>query len=161
MKRKDKPVEQDKPEVKPKNPGGRPEDYNLQIAEEFCSRIAMGHSMHTICNMDDMPARPTVFRWLSKHEEFRDHYTRAKVEGAHADADKIESIAEKVLSGEYDPNAARVAIDAYKWTAARKMPKKYGDSTKIEHTGQIEYKNLSDEEIEARLNALMSNKNDQ
>ena len=42
---------------------------------------------------------------------------------------------EQVLSGELDPNAARVAIDALKWTAARMHPTVYSEKHAIELSG--------------------------
>lgn len=64
---------------------------------------------------------------MQKDEEFRNHYTRAKEESGDADQDKLDEIAEKVLTGEIDPQAARVAADIIKWSASKKKPKKYGD----------------------------------
>jgi hypothetical protein len=64
---------------------------------------------------------------MQKDEAFRNHYTRAKEESGDADQDKLDEIAEKVLTGEIDPQAARVAADIIKWSASKKKPKKYGD----------------------------------
>ena len=36
-----------------------------------------------------------------------------------------------------DPNAARVAIDALKWNAARMHPAIYGDKLQTEHSGEV------------------------
>ena len=42
-----------------------------------------------------------------------------------------------VLNDEVNPNAARVAIDALKWTAARMMPRRYGDRIQADLAGDI------------------------
>lgn len=131
-------------------PAGRPTKYNSEIAALLCARIAEGHSLRSICLLDDMPSLQTHFVWLSKHPEFVDQYTKAKVESGHADADKIERIAERVLDGEVDANAARVAIDAYKWTASKKVPKKYGavvTNVNLNH----DMTDMSDEELDRLL----------
>jgi DNA-binding ferritin-like protein len=64
---------------------------------------------------------------MQKDEEFRKQYTRAKEESGDADQDKLDEIAERVLDGSLDPQAARVAADIIKWSASKKKPKKYGD----------------------------------
>ena len=68
--------------------------------------------------------------------------------------DKIEDIAEKVLSGVYEPQAARVAIDAFKWTAGKKLPKKYGERQHIEHGGKIGLADLTNAELTKKLEDL-------
>lgn len=91
------------------------------------------------------------------HPEFLDQYTRAKEEGAEAYADKIASVADGALSGEYDPQAARVAMDGYKWTASKLKPKKYGDRQHIEHSGNVS--SLSDDELNERIAKLTNDGN--
>ena len=106
---------------------GRPTTYNRKIADCILDRIVQGESVRGICRDDDMPNAGTVFRWLARHEEFSQQYARAKEESAEADQDRLDEIAEKVLDGELEPQAARVAADIIKWSASKKRPKKYGD----------------------------------
>jgi hypothetical protein len=119
------------PAVRPKHVG-RPTKFNQKLADEICGMLAEGMSVRAICRDPKMPAMSQIFNWLSINEEFQEQYTRAKNETADALAEDIQDIADRTLKGEYDPNAARVAIDAYKWTAAKLKPKKYGD--KLDHT---------------------------
>lgn len=53
-------------------------------------------------------------------------YARAREEGFMAQADELMEWEYKLLNGELDPNAARVAIDARKWRLG-KMSKFLGD----------------------------------
>lgn len=106
--------------------GGRPTDYTDDIAQEILALISEGYSLRKACLHVGKPLK-TVWAWMQKDEEFRNHYTRAKEESGDADQDKLDEIAEKVLTGEIDPQAARVAADIIKWSASKKKPKKYGD----------------------------------
>jgi len=133
---------------------GRPTVYSDKIASSICSQIAIGHSLRKVCLSKDVPSIQTIYVWFGKHPEFVEQYARAKTDGGDADADKIEDIAEKVLTGEYDPQAARVAIDAFKWTASKKIPKKYGDRQQIEHTGKVGLVDLTDAELKQKLDSL-------
>jgi hypothetical protein len=135
---------------------GRPTGYNEEIAAEFCSRIALGNSLRFVTSQDDMPSHQTIYNWFNKFPPFIEQYTRAKEDSADSRVDQIEEIADKVLVGEYDPAAARVAIDAFKWTSGKHRPKKYGDKITTEHTGSIDLKGLSDEELDAKIKMLTS-----
>lgn len=130
----------------------RPSEYTEEIALEFCSRIALGRSLRSVVQDKDMPSHSAIYSWLGKHPEFAEHYARAKQDSGDADADKIEEVAEKVERGELDANAARVIIDAYKWTAGKKRPRKYGDKQQIENTHRFE--GMSQEELDRRQAAL-------
>ena len=133
---------------------GRPTDYTEELANDFCSRIALGRSLRSVVSDKDMPSHQTIYNWLGKLPSFVEQYTRAKTDSADADADRIEEIAEKVLTGSYEPQQARVAIDAYKWTAGKKRPKKYGDKQFVETKDTTA--EVSDEDLTARIKELSS-----
>lgn len=126
----------------------RPTDYNEDIADKICERLADGESLRQICADDAMPSRSAVFKWLGKHPEFADQYARAREEQAETLADEIVGIADETevrAQGEdgevvlsLDPTAIarnRLRVDARKWVAAKLKPKKYGDKVQTELTG--------------------------
>lgn len=115
---------------------GHPTKYTQELGDEICGELAGGKSLKSITDREDMPSRPTVYSWLRLHEEFLNNYIRAKDDSAEALADDIEEIAEGVLRKEYDPNAARVAVDAKKWVASKLKPKKYGDRVDLTTLGE-------------------------
>lgn len=114
-------------------PAGRPSTFTMDIAEELCARIAQGNSLSKVCEADDMPTVACIYKWFGKYPELVELYARAKEDSADADQDRLDQIAEKVLTGEYEPQQARVAADIIKWSASKKRPKKYGDRQTIEH----------------------------
>lgn len=128
---------------------GRPTDYNEQVADLICERLADGESLRSICADEAMPSKATVFRWLGKHKAFQDQYARAREEQAEALADDLVDIADEQCTmvravkhgttdddGEgnteviFDATAVarnRLRIDARKWVASKLKPKKYGE----------------------------------
>lgn len=110
---------------------GRPSDYTPELGAAICARIAEGESLRSICRDPEMPATSTVFLWIGKHADFSERYARAKEESADAHADRITDVADRTLAGEFEPQAARVAIDAMKWTASKLKPKRYGDKLEL------------------------------
>ncbi len=108
-------------------PAGRPSDYTPEIADVICNRIAGDESLESICREVDMPGSSTVRQWLRKHPEFAADYARAREEQGHTVADTLGDIRKKVLTGEYEPQAARAAADIAKWEASRRASKHYGD----------------------------------
>src|SRR5690606_10358485 len=119
----------------------RPTDYNDQIADVICERIADGESLRGICACEGMPSKATVFRWLGKHKGFPAQYARARDEQAESFADEMVAISDEretkiVMAGEDEAGAVfdatavarnRLRIDARKWVASKLKPKKYGD----------------------------------
>ena len=136
---------------------GRSTSYTENIGLKICSLIGMGKSLNSICGVDDdetneFPHRATVYRWFTKHKEFCNNYARAKDDSADADADKVAAICEDVLIGTVEPQAARVAIDALKWMAGKKRPRKYGDRIHTEHSGHInDYSDLEGDDLDRKL----------
>jgi len=117
-------------------PAGRPTDYTPELGDEICGELAEGKSLKRITEREEMPSRAVIYRWLRTYPEFLDNYARAKDDSSEALADDIEDIAEGVLAKRYEPNAARVAIDAKKWVAAKLKPKKYGDKVDFTSDGE-------------------------
>ena len=100
-----------------------------------------------------MPAPSAVFLWIHKHAEFKEQYEKAKEESADAHAEDMLDIADDgtndwmerrnaegevigwQLNGEH-VQRSRLRVDTRKWIAAKLKPKKYGDNTRTEHTGE-------------------------
>ncbi|EPT8939230.1 DNA packaging protein [Cronobacter dublinensis] len=148
---------------------GRPSDYTEELAEIICLRLAEGESLRSVCRDEGMPSKQAVLRWLARKESFRAQYVRAKEEGAEAIAEELFDIAddgsndwmEKLdkdgeaigyqLNGEH-VQRSKLRIDTRKWYLSKIMPKKYGD--RIQHDQSITFNNLSDEELDKKLQEL-------
>ncbi len=65
--------------------------------------------------------------------DLREQYARAREQRADGIAEQILTVANGTLTGRIDSDRARVAIDAFKWTAGKMAPKRYGD--KLAHVG--------------------------
>ena len=139
-------------------------EFTEEIADAILHGIAEGNSLVSILKEDDkLPSYTTVMKWLRKFPEFAANYARAREDQADHDADKIGDIAEQVVKGQVDPQAARVAIDAYKWAAGKRKPKVYGeklaiggdaDAAPIRTTTQLDVSNLSLDQLDALGEAL-------
>ena len=57
---------------------GRPTAFNQQLADEICAGIALGESLKSTLDGDELPCRSTIFRWLGANEIFRAQYTAAR-----------------------------------------------------------------------------------
>lgn len=120
--------------------GGRPTDYNEEIAKLICERVAT-HTcgLERMCNMyDDLPSKFTVNLWRYKHPEFSTQYAQAKLVQADLLAEECLEIADEserdtmvnnegfeVCNVDYI-NRARLRIDTRKWLAAKLLPRQYG-----------------------------------
>ena len=112
---------------------GYTEKEKNDIFDKIIENICNGLPVRQILKGEDMPANNTLLEWIEERPEWAKRYARAKQESAEFDADNVTYIAELCLRDKVTPAAARVAIDAYKWSAGKKKPKKYGDMIKIDY----------------------------
>lgn len=118
---------------------GRPSDFTQQVADDICDRLCDGESLRSICRDETMPAMGTVMRWVATNEAFREQYAHAREAQGEVDADNVSDLGARCARGEIDPQAARVAMDAAKWSAAKRVPKKYGEKLDLNHGGSVTY----------------------
>jgi hypothetical protein len=76
-----------------------------------------------------------VLAVVKVNPQVRDQYVLAREAVGEHYGDQVTNVASGVLLGKIEVDRARVAIDAYKWTAGRMAPKVYGDKQQHEHTG--------------------------
>jgi len=113
--------------------------------------LAAGHEGNTL------PTYTTFKAWLNENDSLSAQYARAK-------EDQIEHMAEEVVDiadtgtndwmAENDPDnpgyrangehiqRSKLRIDTRKWLMGKLKPKKYGDSTRLEHTGKMTLEQL-------------------
>jgi len=104
------------------------------VWEEFLARVTSGRSGQSVCRDKDMPAWGTAWNKIYNDKDFERRYMNALASRGMIYADQLDEINRRVLSGEIDPQAARLVADNYKWTAARLLPKVYGDKQQVDVT---------------------------
>jgi len=124
---------------------GYTEEEKNEIFDKIIEDICNGLPVRQILKGDDMPSFHHLLKWIEARPEWGERYARAKQESADFDADNVNYIAELCLRGKVDPANARVAIDAYKWSAGKKKPKKYGDN--IQLNANVNSSQMSQEEF--------------
>lgn len=110
-------------------------DFNPEIANAICDRLAGGESLRKICGADrdeGFPGQTVVYQWLATNEEFAKQYAHARETQGETYADRA---VDEALTAQ-DAAIGRLRMDALKWAASKLAPKKYGDKTTHEHTGE-------------------------
>lgn len=93
-------------------------------------------------------------KWADATPERSAKYTHARELRAHSLAENLLKLADEVRApgATLRPDAARVAMDAYKWAASKMLPRVYGDKTTTELTGKdggpIRVEQMSDEYLQ-------------
>lgn len=95
---------------------------------EALEMIAGGSSLREAARHLDCPVTTLYVAVKAASPE---HYAHAREAQADLDADRIREIGEQAIRGEIEANAARAAIDAYKWSAGKRAPKKFGDKLEL------------------------------
>lgn len=129
---------------------GRPSVYSAELADAICERLADGESLRAICTDPAMPARSTVFKWLSQDAAFADQYARAREAQADSLVDDMLEIVDDgtndwmerkirgeniVVLNEEALQRSKLRFEARKWMAGKLKPKKYGEKLTQELTG--------------------------
>lgn len=155
-------------------PAGRPTKYTVALADAVCERLALGESMRSVSRDDSMPAMSTLFKWLREYPEFSEQYAKAKDEAADALVEDMLDIADNqveqplivdglpfqidgkpvMVKDAVSVNHAKLRVDTRKWYASKLKPKKYGDRQHIEHSGKVDYSDLSEDELERKIQEL-------
>lgn len=133
-------------------PAGRPTKYSQELSDRICEELAIGKSLRTVCEGEDMPSLKTIFNWFRTYPEFLQQYARAKEESADAMAEEVLDIAD---DGENDwiereradgstftalnseaIQRSRLRVDTRKWLMSKMKPKKYGDKMDVTSDGK-------------------------
>lgn len=159
---------------------GRHSTYTSEMANEICTRLASGQSLHEICRDKErgMPNIATIYDWLAAHPEFDERYARARLSAADTLADEIQSLSDEeprmIVAADgtsrIDPGWVqwhRLRVDSRKWTASKLKPRAYAEKLHSEITGKdggaieidhnvIDASTLSPEARDALRDILMS-----
>lgn len=115
---------------------GRPSKYSEELADRVCMEIAIGKSVHALCEGKGMPSPATIFAWLTKHPTFLDKYVRARKERTNARFERLDQVIQDLRNGIIDHKVARVEIDVIKWQLGKENANKYGD--RMIHAGDAD-----------------------
>lgn len=132
---------------------GRPSEYTTEVADIICGRLAAGESLKKITDCNDMPARPTVYRWIREREEFRNNYVRATEDRADHMFDDMLEIAD--AGSPEDTQRARLRVDTRKWALSKMIPKKYGEKIETTLKGDEDAPLVIDDRVAARQIAYL------
>jgi terminase small subunit-like protein len=130
-------TKQAKPKAKPAKAAGRKRvEYGPVVAEQILDHIIDGKTLAEIEKIEGMPSRSSILKWRRQHKEFGEGYAEAMDLRADADADAVDDIGRRMLRGEVDCNTGRAVIDALKWAASHRAPRRYGTKVSSEITGK-------------------------
>jgi hypothetical protein len=130
---------------------GRPSKYTGKLADEICTRIALGNSLRKVCRADDMPDITTIIRWTRENKEFCQQYDRACIDrGNHLAEEALEIIDEtpetepvrdkegNIIDMKLHPAYVQWQnnrVNTRKWFASKMSPKRFGDKVQTEVSG--------------------------
>lgn len=100
--------------------------YSQELAVRICRKIMDGWTLGKIANCTGMPHVDTIKRWIAEKSEFKEMVKESREILGLEVGDRVVRLGEMVERGELDPQQAKVAMDAYKWTASRVAPHVYG-----------------------------------
>jgi hypothetical protein len=113
----------------------RPTVMTREMITSICFELAGGRSLASVCRQDDMPAMSTVLlAVVDDRDGFRSDYIRAREAAGFSHADRLIDVADKIGTGELDPQQGKAMNDAYKWAAERMSSKYHSSNQKLDLT---------------------------
>lgn len=134
-----------------KRPPGRASLYTPALAQEIADRLSTGEPLAHICRDAHMPHPSTVRAWQDADNAFALVIARAREDGFDAIALECLAIANTPLEGVETTRRGRqvetkrsdmlghrkLQIETRLKLLAKWDPKRYGEQTKVEHSGMI------------------------
>lgn len=97
--------------------------YTPEMANQICQMVAEGRTLRQI-SADIGFSMGTILNWVTKPEHVEKY---AAARDAASDIFETEILEAALAVSPETAAADRVKIDALKWAAAKRSPKKYGD----------------------------------
>lgn len=108
-----------------------PAEYSEELANEFCSRVAEGRTVTSVCKDEDMPWQSRIYSWVRMYPEFALKLEEAREQRSEAFAEEVRELASTVMTKQIQPDRVRVAVYALEKAHQMMKPK----TTRIELTG--------------------------
>lgn len=140
---------------------GRPQKYphDHPVWDEIFADIASGMSLREACEVPGRPSRRTFLYAVmggGGDSDLARRYRLASQLRADGYADEIVEIADRAAGCDAaGVNAARLAVDARKWVAAR-LVLAYRDRQEVEMSGSLSIEKMSDDDLNRKIAQLMS-----
>jgi hypothetical protein len=149
--------------------------YSAEIGDRICAEMIDGKSLRSVCEMEGMPTKKTVMRWLRTHPEFKQNYDLAQRERAQVYAEDIVDIADNASNDWMETNdpdnqgyrfngehvqRSKLRLEARKWICSKLLPKLYGDKIAVggaEDLPPIGTTDMSESEIARRIAFALAN----
>lgn len=142
---------------RPKDPAKSPTSkanpkFHGLTFDDLLDRIASGDSVATVAQSIGAH-RTSLMRWLTTPERV-DAYHAAQQEAADALIEKAEMA---ILAADDNVSVARARelANHYRHVAKARNPRRWGDKQQIEMSGELGMRNLTDEQIDAKLQRLL------
>lgn len=127
------------------------------LENEICERLSTGEPLRQICRDEHMPVWQAVYQWMEKDDGFSRRIACARETGFDAIADATLDIADNSTNDWMETNdpdnpgyrangelvqRSKLRIETRLKLLAKWSPKKYGEATRIEHTGKLSLEQL-------------------
>lgn len=100
---------------------------------DLLAHIARGDSLNMWVKKNNV-AFDKVYKTIRVDPTFAESYGIAREDQGDTYGDQIGEIAQKTLTGEYEPNAARTAMHGLMWSASKLKSRSWGDRQQIDIT---------------------------
>lgn len=101
-------------------------EFTQELQDKICDLLAI-KPMYRICQMEGMPSTSTVQKWYAVYPQFHEACRQARDLCADSEVERHNMLIDDVISGEVEPDRARVALQALQWRIGMLDKTRYGE----------------------------------
>lgn len=116
-----------------------------EIYQRVLDEVASGRTVDAVCKEDWAPTAQAVYRKSTLEQKFRDALAAAREISAHIAVDQMRDIADAATPE--DVQVARLRTLVRSWLAERMIPQHYGNRMNLMHSGHVEMRQASTQEL--------------
>ena len=119
----------------------------MTIQDDIITLLGSGMLLSEILELEGMPSRQTVYRWLREDAEFAEQYEQARMQAADVIDEEIHRLGNAITPE--TATATRVQIEALKWRCSKLHPLRYAApaSTVIENSVAVSAGGAADDTL--------------
>ncbi len=104
------------------------------VVRQICAEVASGATLRALLTAPGMPSKSQFFLWLFQDDALATEYRAARAFAADVLAEELEESAEAAITctSMVEVAARRLKFDTLKWSLAKRAPKRYGETSRIE-----------------------------
>lgn len=113
--------------------------FSWMLVDLICQKVREGDSLTKICKTEGYPSYALLCTWRREYPEIDTMLDQAREDRGEYFADKAIELHELDPDNKTQADDKKTNFDILKWAAEKGNRQRYGNHTKVEHTGKVSH----------------------